>query len=83
MTFGECDACGKNNRVLTLCVVYGIDTAACHECTGNGGGDDEADELAAEIEYLKPKAETGDHHARICAMEARYVELTGGQLPHG
>jgi hypothetical protein len=41
---------------------------------------DRAD-LQDEIERLLPKAETGNQWAHICALEARYVELTSKQLP--
>jgi hypothetical protein len=38
-------------------------------------------DLQDEIERLLLKAETGEQWAHICALETRYVELTGGQLP--
>lgn len=45
-------------------------------------GLDEAEELAREIERLKPKAETGAQWARICALEARLVELEAEDCPN-
>jgi hypothetical protein len=79
LIFGECDCCGTRNRVLTTCVAYGSDTAACTECR-YGSLSDDADELHNEIERLLPLAETGEQHTRICALEAAYVEAAGRQL---
>ena len=39
----------------------------------------EADEISFAITRFLPKAETSDEFAYICALEARYLQLTGQQ----
>lgn len=34
MSFGTCDACGRNAVMLSRCDAYGIETYACAQCTG-------------------------------------------------
>jgi hypothetical protein len=39
----------------------------------------EADEISFAISRFLPKAQTSEEFAYICALEARYVQLTGQQ----
>ena len=39
----------------------------------------EADEISFAIARFLPKAETSEEFAYICALEARYLQLTGQQ----
>jgi hypothetical protein len=39
----------------------------------------EADEISFAIGRFLPKAETSEEFAYICALEARYLQLTGRQ----
>ena len=39
----------------------------------------ESDEISFAISRFLPKAETSDEFAYICALEARYIQLTGQQ----
>lgn len=71
--FGECDCCSAKNRVLHRGEVTGIETYACAECS-NGHLSYDIDDLEGEIETLRPKAETGEQWAHLCALEAALVE---------
>lgn len=71
--FGECDCCSAKNRVLHRGEVTGIETYACQECQYGSLADD-IDDLEGEIEALRPKAETGEQWAHLCALEAALTE---------
>jgi hypothetical protein len=73
LIFGECDACAKPNRVLRHAIVGGTETYACAPC-GAGSLADDVDDIEAEIDRLKPMAETGAQWGHLCALEAALVE---------
>lgn len=60
---GECDCCARGPRVLTICVAYGIETAACAECRG-GTAREVIEELAEEA----PEPWPVDVAAQICPV---------------
>lgn len=77
LIFGECDCCGKPNRVLHRGESCGCEAYACADCHFGGSLADDADDLTDEIDRLIPDAETGEQWAHICALEAAYVEAVG------
>lgn len=72
--FGECDCCAKPNRVLHHGFACGIEAYGCTDCTC-GDRNADADDIQDEIETLKPKAETGEHWAHICALATERQRL--------
>jgi hypothetical protein len=73
LIFGDCDCCGKPNRVLHFALAHSIETWACAECHGNKLSDD-VDDLNDEIYRLNPKAETSEQHAHLCSLYAALEE---------
>ena len=74
--FGECDCCGKNNRVLFFYrgTALAPDAWRCGEC---GGYDAEtvANELFDEINRLIQKAGSGGQWDYIRAIESAFAEI--------
>ena len=75
MTFGTCDCCDKQNRVLHRGEVTGIETYACAECHWGGHLSDDLDDLEDAIDDLKAKPSSSEDGARHLAnLEAALVE---------